>query len=75
MPNIWGLGMLGPFLYIVHWVELPFVVMGPTMLDKGVETNPATAQPGLICAQTMSRLPRLCLQQAELFQKSHGRQT
>ena len=73
MPNIWGLGMLGPFLYIVHWVELPSMVMGPTMLDKGVETNLATAQPGLVCAQTMSRLPKLYLQQAELFQRSHGR--
>ena len=51
------------------------MVMGPSMLGMGVETSPAAAQPGLVYAQTMPRLPGVCLQQAELFQRSHGRQT
>ena len=49
--------------------------MGLSMLGKGVETSPAVAQPGLACAQTMPRLPRVRLRQAEQFQRSHGRQT
>ena len=49
--------------------------MGPSMLGKGVETSPTTAQPELACAQTMPRLPGMRLRQAELFQRSHGRQT
>ena len=65
----------GPFLYIMRWAGLPFMVMGPSMLGKGVETSPAATQPGLVCAQTMPRLPRVCLRQAELFQKSHDKQT
>ena len=51
------------------------MVMGPSMLGMGVKTSPAAAQPGLVYAQTMPRLPGVCLQQAELFQRSHGRQT
>ena len=62
-------------MYIVCWVGLPSAVMGPSVLDKGVEPSPATAQPELICAQTIPRLPGVCLRQAELFQRSHGRQT
>ena len=49
--------------------------MGPSILGKGVKTSPAAAQPGLVCAQTMPRLPGVCLRQIELFQRSHGRQT
>ena len=49
--------------------------MGPSMLGKVVETSPAAAQPGLTCVQTMSRLPGVCLRQAKLFQRSHGKQT
>ena len=58
----------------MRWARLP-AVMGPSMLGKGVETSLATAQFGLVCAQTMPRLLGVCLRQAELFQRSHGRQT
>ena len=59
----------------MRWAGLPSAVMGPSILGKGVKTSPAAAQPGLVCAQTMPRLPGVCLQQAELFQRSHGSQT
>ena len=59
----------------MRWAGLPSVVMGPSMLGKGVETSPAATQPGPVCAQTMRRLPGVCLRQAELFQRSHGKQT
>ena len=59
----------------MHWAGLPSAVMGPSVLGKGVETSPAAAQPRLVCAQTMPRLPGVCLRQAELFQISHDRQT
>ena len=59
----------------MRWARLPSAVMGPSVLGKGVKTSPATAQPRLICAQTMPCLPGACLQQAKLFQRSHGRQT
>ena len=59
----------------MHWARLPTAVMGSSMLGKGVETSPVAAQPELVCAQTMPRLSRVCLWQAELFQRSHGRQT
>ena len=61
----------------MHWARLSSVVMGPSMLGKGVETSPAAAQaqPRLVCTQTMPRLPGVCLQQVKLFQRSHGRQT
>ena len=59
---------------IMHWAGLPSTVMGPSILGKGVETNPAVAQLGLACAQTMSRLPGVCLRQAELLPMSYGRQ-
>ena len=63
------------FLYIMRWAGLPSAVIGLSMLGKGVETSPAAAQPGLVCAQTMPRLPGVCLRQAELFQRSHVRKT
>ena len=59
----------------MRWAELPSTIMGPSMLGKGVETNPAIAQPRLACAQTMPCLPGVSLWQVELFQRSHGRQT
>ena len=59
----------------MRWAGLPSAVMGLSMLSKKVETNLAATQPGLVCAQTMSRLPGVCLRQTELFQRSHGRQT
>ena len=64
-----------PFLYIVRWAGLPSAVMGPNILGKGVETSPVIAQPELVCAQTMPRLPGVCLRWAKLFQRSQGRQT
>ena len=63
------------FLYIMRWAGLSSAVMGPSILGKGVEISPAAAQPGLVCAQTMSHLLGVCLRQVELFQRSHGRQT
>ena len=65
----------GLFLYIMRWVGLPSAVIGPSILGKGVETSLVAAQPGLACVQTMPYLPGVCLRQAELFQRSYGRQT
>ena len=59
----------------MRWAGLSFMVMGSSILGKGVETSLATAQLGLACAQTMPCLPGVCLQQVELFQRSYGRQT
>ena len=59
---------------IVHWARLLSAVMGLSILSKGVETSPTITQLGLVCAQTMPRLPRVCLWQAELFQVSYDRQ-
>ena len=58
----------------MRWVRLPSAVMGPSILSKGVETSPAVAQFRLACAQTMPRLPGVCLLQAELLQMSYSRQ-
>ena len=58
----------------MRWAGLPSAVMGPSILSKRVETSPTVAQLGLACAQTMPRLPGVCLWQAELFQMSYGRQ-
>ena len=43
-------------------------------MSKGVETGPIATQFGSACAQTMPRLPRTRLRQAELFQMSCGGQ-
>ena len=51
----------------MRWARLPFAVMGPSILSKGVKINSAAAQLGLACAQTMPRLPGVCLWQAELL--------
>ena len=59
---------------IVCWAGLLSAVMGPSILNKIVETNPTIAQLGLVCAQTMPCLPGVCLWQTELFQISYGRQ-
>ena len=48
--------------------------MGPSILSKGIGTSSAAAQLGLAWAQTMPRLPGVCLWQAELFQMSYGKQ-
>ena len=58
----------------MRWAGLPSAVMGSSILGKGVKTSPAAAQPGLVCAQTMPRLPGVCLRQAELLPISYGRQ-
>ena len=58
----------------MRWIGLPSAVMGLSILSKGVETSQIAAQLGLACAQTMPRLPGVCLWQAELFQMSYGRQ-
>ena len=63
----YGFKIVGPFLYIMRWAGLPFAVMGPSMLGKGVEISSAAVQLGLVCAQTIHRLSRVCLWQAELF--------
>ena len=42
---------------LLKWAELPPTVLGPSILNKGVETGPTTIQFGPACAQTMSRLP------------------
>ena len=59
---------------IVHWAGLPSAVMGSSILSKRVETGPTAAQLRLTYAQTMPRLPGVCLWQAALFQLSYGRQ-
>ena len=59
---------------IVRWAGLLSAVMGPSILSKGVKTSPTITQLGLVCAQTMPRLPGVCLWQAKLFQMSYDRQ-
>ena len=49
--------------------------LGPSFLDKGVETGPTATQVGSACTQTRPGLPGTCLQQTKLFQTSCGRQT
>ena len=58
---------------IVRWAGLRSTVMGLSILGKGVETNSVATQLGLACAQTMPRLPGVCLWQAELLPMSYGR--
>ena len=55
-------------------VGLPPVVLGPNILSKGVKTGPTATKFGPPCAQTMPRLLRIHLQQAELFKMSYGKQ-
>ena len=57
----------------MRWAGLPSVVMGPSVLGKGVKTSPTAAQLGLIYAQTMPCLPRVCLRQVELFEVIAGK--
>ena len=52
---------------LLYWAGLPPAILGPNVLSKGVETGPIGTQIGLTYAQTMSRLPGTCLQQAGLF--------
>ena len=58
---------LPPVVLLLYWTRLPLAVLGPSVLSKGVETDPTGTQIGSACAQTMPRLPRACLQQTELF--------
>ena len=58
----------------MRWARLPFAVMGPSILSKGVKTGPTATQLGLACAQIMPHLPGVCIWQTELFQMSYGRQ-
>ena len=46
-----------------------------SFLDKEAEIGPTATQFGPACAQTMPCLLGACLQQAELFQISYGKQT
>ena len=61
-------------LFWLNRARLPPAVLSPNILSKGVETGPTATQFGLACAQTMPRLPGVCLQRAKLFQLSCGRQ-
>ena len=49
----------------LKWAGLPLVVLGPSILSKGVETGPTATQFGPACVQTMSRLPGARLRRAE----------
>ena len=52
------------FLWL-KWVGLPPVVLGPSILSKGVETGPTATQFNPACAQTMPRLLGARLRRAE----------
>ena len=52
------------FLWL-KWAGLLPAVLGLSILSKGVEIGPTATQFGLVCSQTMSRLPGVCLQRAE----------
>ena len=54
----------GPFLRC--WAGLPSAVLGPSVLDKGVGTNPIVTHLGPACAQIMPRLPKF-------WSHTHGR--
>ena len=56
-------------------VELLPVALSLCFLDKGVGTGLVATQVGLACTQTRPGLSGTRLRQAELFQKSCGRQT
>ena len=43
-------------------------------LSEEIETGLTATQLGPACAQTIPRLPGVCLRQAELFQMSYDRQ-
>ena len=46
---------------------LPFAVLGPSVLSKGVKIGPIGTQLGPAYAQTIPHLPGAYLQQVELF--------
>ena len=58
---------LPPVVLLLYWVRLPPMVLGPSVLSKGVETGATGTQIGLACAQTMPRLPGTCLWQVKLL--------
>ena len=63
----------GPFW--LKWAGLPLAELGLNILSKGVEIGPTATQFGPARAQTMHRLSRARLRQAELFQMNCGKQT
>ena len=52
---------------LLYWAGLLSVVLGPSVLSKGVKTGPIETQLGPACAQTMPCLSGAYLRQAELF--------
>ena len=58
---------LPPAVLLLYWAGLPPVILGPSVLSKGVETGPTGTQIGSACTQTMPHLPGACLWQVELF--------
>ena len=49
-------GVVGLFV-ILGWARLPPAILGPSFLDKGVETSPIATYLGPACAQTTPNLP------------------
>ena len=52
---------------LLYWAELFPAVLGPSVLNKRVETGPTETQIGPACVQTIPRLPGACLRQEKLF--------
>ena len=52
---------------LLYWAGLPPIVLGPSILSKGVKTDPTETQIGSTYAQTMPHLPGACLRQAKPF--------
>ena len=59
------MGVVGLFVVKVGWAGLPPMVLGLSILSKGVETGLTVTQFGPACMQTMSRLSGACLWRAE----------
>ena len=61
-------------LFWLKWAGLPPMVLGPSILNKRVETGPTTTQFGPACAQIRTRLPGARLRRVELLQIGCGKQ-
>ena len=48
---------LPPAILLLYWADLPFAVLNPSVLSKGVETSPTGTQLGPACVQIIPRLP------------------
>ena len=48
---------LPPAILLSYWADLPFAVLDPSVLSKGVETSPTGTQLGPACVQIIPRLP------------------